>query len=398
MTTRKLEFAYPGEVRARIYYRVHQVGGPIYNYIDINEATASPPSSRAKVFKQGFTTEMAPFDTVDGVEPNPKTFEPDGWYQVSSDIGSFVEFPGQEKNIPAIVLSGAYDDTTTPLWKGTPGVPQDWDDEDGDRAAGRTLMNGSNGNPIPDTENPECRDPSTDSITPIREGVLFALSSGRAASDAGSQEVQRRNRGVFSQCIVEEQQGGGGGGGTCVPTLTPYYDHDGGNVRMGISQCDNRRWNVYQALGGGTTRRLGTLAAGQVFIDNSLALNEERTYKASTLSAGCGESALSAPVTVLHDDVVAPPAPQNFTASATPGHVTASWTAPIVGDIAGFKLLSASQSGGPYTPVHSGLLSISTTSLTFPAVGGGTYYVVGRTVDIAGNQSVYTQEVMVTVP
>ena len=251
-----------------------------------------------------------------------------------------------------------------------------------------------------DTQNPNCVEPRGDLVTPIREQTIFALSAGFAAANAGEQEMQRRNRGVLSQCIEEQHQlNPPGGGGGCTPVLVPSYDHDGGPVRTHITGCAGRDWNLYQMLGGGTKRRVATSGPGETFADVTLALNEERTYTASTFSTGCSEGPLSAPVTVLHDDTVAPLPPGNFTAIASPGKITASFTAPAKGDVSGFKVLSSTVSGGPYMQVHLGILGPMTTSLTFPALGGGTtHYVVAKAVDPAGNWSLLTPEAVVVVP
>ncbi len=112
---------------------------------------------------------------------------------------------------------------------------------------------------------------------------------------------------------------------------------------------------------------------------------------------GCGESGLSDPVTVLHDDIVAPPPPENVTAGVAGTTVTVSWEQPNVGDVAGYKVLVGEQSGGPYSQAHQGLLSRVSSSFSFQAASG-THYIVMKAVDWAGNESGYSPEQVVVVP
>jgi hypothetical protein len=397
--TRKLEFAYPGELFHRVYQRVHRVGGPVYGYVDLDVVTTSPVLSRAKVFREGFTAEGDPYDEVNGLPTlKPQPTETEWWYQVSSDIGSFLFLygPGQlEHNIDS--RNPRYADTSTPDWQ----IPQpsDWDQQDGDYALATTEWKD-----IGDTQNfNKGEDPIGDQITPIHEDTLFMLSPGRAAANAGEQEVNRRDRGVLSQVVEEEQRDVPccGGGSPCIPTLNISYNRDGGPVQSSTSTsgCPGLTlgWNLYQSLGAGVYRRLASLGPGDSFRDPTLVLNEQRTYRATSLGSGGAESAMSASVTVLHDDIVAPPPPVDVSAVAGTGAITVSWDLPPVGDLKGFRVLVSQQSGGPYTQAHTGLLGPLARQHFFQAVSG-TYYLVVTALDHAGNESSYSIQVSVTVP
>jgi len=146
------------------------------------------------------------------------------------------------------------------------------------------------------------------------------------------------------------------------------------------------------------TRRVASLGPTESFADISLDLNEERTYYASSFAEDCGESGFSSPFTILHDDIVAPSPPDDFTAVASGGSIVASWSLPVGGDVVGYKVLVAEQTGGPYSQVHSGLLGSMTSSTSFQSVSGRTYYVIAKAVDHANNESVPTAEVEVIVP
>jgi hypothetical protein len=396
--TRKLEFAYPGETFRRVYQRVHRVGGPVYGYADLDLVNTSPVLSRAKVFREGLTTEGDPYDEVNGqqtAKPQPGREE---WYQVSSDIGSFLFLYGEGKFSSITSRNGRYNDSSTADWL-SPILP-DWDQQDGDYALSTTEWKD-----ILDTENfLECVDPTKDMITPIHEDTSFMLSPGRAAANAGEQEVARRDRGVLSQVVEEEQRDTPccGGGSPCIPTLNISYNRDGGPVQSSTSTsgCPGLTlgWNLYQSLGAGVYRRLASLGPGDSFHDPTLVLNELRTYRATSLGSSGAESAMSASVTVLHDDIVAPPPPVEVVAVAGTGTITVSWDLPAVGDLKGFRVLVGQQSGGPYTQAHTGLLGPLTRQLLFQAVSGGTYYLVVTALDYAGNESSYSTQVSVTVP
>jgi fibronectin type 3 domain-containing protein len=76
--------------------------------------------------------------------------------------------------------------------------------------------------------------------------------------------------------------------------------------------------------------------------------------------------------------------------------VTLNWT-PSTSSYARFNVYRGSLSGGPYTKVNSAL--ISATSFADASVASGqTYYYVATEVDSTGAESVYSSEVMATIP
>ena len=162
---------------------------------------------------------------------------------------------------------------------------------------------------------------------------------------------------------------------------------------------------VPSSLGSGTTQARTLIRSASVtghptesYADITLLLNEQRTYRATILNEDGDESAMSAPVSVLHDDVVAPPYPEGLEVSSAPGLIAATWEIPPGLDVAGYKLLVATSPGGPYTQTQSGLLGVLRNEFSFQAISGGTYYVAVKAVDFAGNESVPSPEVTVVVP
>jgi hypothetical protein len=398
--TRKVEFFYPGEFVRRAFLRVHPVQGPIWTYPDLQQSNVSSPAN-ALVYRQGFTSSN--FDEVNG-QPKSGDIAMNEWYQVSSSKGSFLSRPGDHR-FPSMTVhgrDGQYDDTNETTW---PFPPDDqlpaaeWEFEPGEKGV---LFHKWGTEGFQDTQQRQCLDPYDDNFTPIYEIGYVMLSSGEAAGTAGQQEMTRRNQ-ALTQCIEEEQRDGTGGPGTpCTPVLQASYNNDGGTVNLSVdlSGCQSTvlGWTLLQSTGGGGSIRRASLGPGQSFKDGNLVLNEERTYTATTFVAGCIESEESTAITVSHIDTTAPPAPGNPSASVAGTTVTVSWEQPAAGDIGGYKVLASSQSGGPYTQTHTGLISRTKLSKTFEAIPGQNHYIVVKAVDVASNESGVSTEVQVYVP
>lgn len=390
--TRKLEIAYPGEVSRRVFLRVHAVGGPIYTYTDFMEANVQP----ATVYKKDYT---GAYDILDGSNPtHGQSFNSQDWYQVSSGIGSLLTYPVLFKSDSIDAHDGAYDDDQRGIWPFPDALKHpEWDSETGDYAAGREEIYGVSSA----SQNPDCEDPFVDSRTPIFEFNTVVLSHTTASQQAGIDEVARRDRGVLGQCVAEEQfESGGGSGNPCPkPQFSLYHGHDGGPVRIDIDDngcSDLVGWNLYQSIGSGTYRRLATLGPGQSFVDIALALNEERSYRGASLSSGCQESEWSDAISVLNDDTVAPPAPEEIAAAVTGQVIEVTWNAALAGDVGGYRVQVAQQSGGPYTQTHTGILGSIVYAHSFPALPG-THYIVLSSLDKAGNESPLSSEVVVVM-
>jgi hypothetical protein len=77
----------------------------------------------------------------------------------------------------------------------------------------------------------------------------------------------------------------------------------------------------------------------------------------------------------------------------TPPHkVSLSWTASTSTNVAGYNVYRGTTSGGPYTKLNSRPLS-ATAYTDFAVQPGGTYYYVTTSVNSAGNESPYFNEV-----
>lgn len=387
----RYEFAYPGEVVQTVYYRVHDVIGPVYTYPDVHLANASPGEA-GKVYTQSH--HVAPFDTIGSPSP-AGSYSPYEWYAVASPIGSYLVHSVDWRETNVGDVSADYFDSTDPHWTPQKMGIDDWDTETGDHGAPRTLWTH-----IGDTQNTFCdasREESPETTAFLVRNTIM-LSHGEASGSDANAEMTRRNRGVFSVC-VEEEPLSGGGGGACSLEFHLAYNRDGGAVELGASGCpESPIWNLYQQVGAGVYKRLASLPLGVSFFDVNLALGEERTYRASAMGAGCEEGEMSDPVTVIHDDVVPPGPPPDVVATAGQDTITVTWNAPAATDVDGFKVLVGQQSSGPYSQTHQGLLGRLVRDHTFPASGGQTYYVVVVAVDMAANEGDPSLEAEVAVP
>ena len=90
--------------------------------------------------------------------------------------------------------------------------------------------------------------------------------------------------------------------------------------------------------------------------------------------------------TELPADTTPPPVPTGVTATAGDGQVQVSWSAVTAGDLAGYDVYRATDSGGPWTKVAGGTtsnLSRTVTGLT----NGTAYWFAVTSVDTTGNES-----------
>ena len=401
-TTRKIEFIYPGEYTGLVYLRLHQVGGNIWQGLDLNEAVVSPTGDLAKIYNADHNGAQF-FDQVDGtVSPSIEMPSPLGWYQMSSSKGSFLIFHNEEQ-AGRLVRNGLgdpdyqsnYEDTTVRSWS-LP-FPAEYDEEIGERGIYRTELPGVTGGLIGSQNIEACEDPLGDGITIITGKTFLMLDGGKAAGNAGALEMVRRARGVMSQSIVEEQRNGSGRPGTpCVPELSISYGNDGGVADINIRGCGlSSGWNLYQEQGGGTRKRLATLAPGAIWRETTLSLNERRSYTATVMDLAGNEGEHSQVLSLLHDDILAPEPPETLSATVSTNGFNIAWSVPSSTDVAGYRVLVSDTSGGPYLQAHNSLLSAMNQDLDVRALAGANYYVVVQTVDYAGNESPPSRELRV---
>lgn len=408
-TTRKYEYAYPGELITQVFMRVHGVTGPIYGYLDINKGTTSIETDRAKLYKDGYVA--TPYDEIgEAVAPPtcdkefPATcYRPHNWFSVSTRIGSFLQYyrvkTGQDA---APTIGSMYEDSDNNIWpagRDDAHAPE-WDGEPEDHLAALTTYGA-----IADSQNPICTvsdgDPLTDDRTLVAQSTVVMLSAGHTSGFAALAEFNRRDRGVFGVCAAKEDSGGGPGTGCGVLLLHPQYASDGGAVNLSpqpFPGCDLTAWNLYRQVGAGIWRRIATTPGTLVFKGATLALGEQATYAASGYGSDCVESELSSPIAVLHDDIVPPGPPEGVDAEPGTGEITVRWSRPEDPDVVGYKVLVASEISGPFTQVHVGALEEMSTVYSFPAAPGQIYYVAVRALDQAGNQGELSLPVEVEMP
>ncbi|MBJ7357901.1 malectin domain-containing carbohydrate-binding protein [Nocardioides sp.] len=94
-------------------------------------------------------------------------------------------------------------------------------------------------------------------------------------------------------------------------------------------------------------------------------------------------------------DTEFPAAPAGVTATKGDGKVTIEWTANTESDLAGYRILRAAVSGGPYTEVGR-VLAAATSYVDNDLVNGQPYYYVVTAADLANNVSVPSAQVSAT--
>ena len=83
-------------------------------------------------------------------------------------------------------------------------------------------------------------------------------------------------------------------------------------------------------------------------------------------------------------------------AVAVQHRATVSWTASSSA-VTGYNVYRATQSGGPYTMLNSGLIS-GTTFVDSTVVSGATYYYVATAVDSSGVESAFSNQITAVIP
>ena len=137
---------------------------------------------------------------------------------------------------------------------------------------------------------------------------------------------------------------------------------------------------------------MGTVPAGVVFTtaNNTQALSfsgtptSASTYSFSVLVKGCGGN-----TSQLSYTVVVQPEPYHV--------VNLSWISSTSNNVAGYNMYRSAQSGGPYTKLNTPLIT-SATYVDASVAAAQTYYYVGTSVDSAGAETTYSNQVSATIP
>ncbi len=182
------------------------------------------------------------------------------------------------------------------------------------------------------------------------------------------------------------------GGYPGAPTgLIATADADSINVTWNANpEPDIVEYRVYRATSpGGTYTQVGTSTTTS-YDDTTVTLGTTYYYVVSAFAQG-NES------TVSNEDlgtagVVFPIAPQNLATTIDETALSIDWDDNPESNIVGYKLFRSLTTGGPYTQVHSGLLSSSDFYDT-GLVNDTTYYYVVLARDANGNEGVLSGEV-----
>lgn len=107
-------------------------------------------------------------------------------------------------------------------------------------------------------------------------------------------------------------------------------------------------------------------------------------------------SVASSEVTVTPVDTEFPAPPANLVAVPISQGAELTWEQSSSWDLQGYEIAAATLPGGPYMQLGPGLLSGSAVGFVVTGLDPNeTYYIVLRSVDLAGNEGSYTEEVIV---
>ena len=119
------------------------------------------------------------------------------------------------------------------------------------------------------------------------------------------------------------------------------------------------------------------------------------TYTVSlTVTGPGGSDTLSMPNYIRPADATPPAAPTGLAATAGDGSVDLDWNDNTDPDLASYSVKRATTTGGPYTPIASGVAVSAYTDNT--ATNGTTYFYVVSAVDTGSNESSNSTEALAT--
>ena len=148
-------------------------------------------------------------------------------------------------------------------------------------------------------------------------------------------------------------------------------------------------YHVYRALtsGGPYTQVNGSLLTSSDFVDTSLTNDLTYFYVVAAVDTAGNQSddSLEFAITPVAD-TVAPSAPVSLVATAGDAVVTLDWADNTESDLAGYNVLRASSSGGPYNTVN-GSVVIDSQFVDTGLTNNQTYYYVVTAVDNSANES-----------
>jgi len=121
------------------------------------------------------------------------------------------------------------------------------------------------------------------------------------------------------------------------------------------------------------------------------------TPSVATIAAGGMATGVAAGSTTIQATVGSISGSTTLTVTQVIHSVALAWTASISSGISGYNAYRATVSGGPYTPVNSGLIA-NTNFSDQTVLSGVTYYYVTTAVDSQGMESAYSNEAVATVP
>ncbi len=185
------------------------------------------------------------------------------------------------------------------------------------------------------------------------------------------------------------------------PPVTSASNVGTGAIDLGVSNpnCPGAAtgYRIYRAPTGGTFALIADIGASVSFRDYSPRRGVSYRYVATMYNGQNEESAFSAEVSITALDTTAPVVPIGL--SGTPGdqRATLAWNDNYDSDLRGYNIYMSTTSGGPYTKLN--VTPIGDRNPHWVQMGlnnGQNYYFVATAVDVVGNESTFSGEVIVT--
>ncbi|GAB4228250.1 MAG: hypothetical protein Kow0062_29380 [Acidobacteriota bacterium] len=416
--TTRYDFVYPTVFETVLNQRVHALEQHLLSRVDhTDQFDADLSSGRWTGFIHTETKKVEdgePLDQIGGDGPVNLAFGDtkyfDDWTELlTEDHGSYVHLfaaprPAMASTREFIYTDGKEKPADSEVLMG--GFGRRWNNV-ANTADGVPPADDPNAGPVNDGGCPANKDPESDEYLFARY-VTRMIPQGSAGSQMAG-NVNQTNDNLQSNAddpmLVATRQENRyttppPGGGPCIPSLQVLLD-SGGPLQPQISQpCQGSDIGYLLYRGEGTTgtlRLLRDLGSATSYVDRWVEPGVTYRYAVRSYNPEGALGALSASVSAVSTDTVAPAAPTGLAATPGPQMATVTWSANTDRDVSGYKVYISDTSGGPYVGVTPNPIEASRPR-TWVITGldpTKTWYVTMTAVDYAGNESAQATEVSV---
>jgi hypothetical protein len=386
LTTTSVDYLYPTHFHTQVRLRVHRGAGDVDWFLDYLEST-----SDSAIYVESDVT-GGPADTINGEWEGSFPGQWEDWTQVNTALARLVHVFKETRTLQTASRAYHYMDDA--------GEEREPEFEVGSY--------GNHGPTWPDTfqnmQDEEC-DP-VDPEFPLGLWAQVDFTTFVASPSTLSPSEDRlvffdwaenpvRSAAIGQQRVTPMPSPGSP---SCPPTLaTSYNPEDGTRLDVGasIEGCSDSSvgFSIYRAVGFGAFKHLGLAWPGEHLMDFNVHLGQTYRYFARGANSEGVEGPSSPVLSMVVVDNVPPDPPTQLAVSSGDGAITVTWQAPAGGAL-GYDAYLSTTPGGPHTKANPSLIPHDRTTFTVSSLQGGVpYYLVLRSVDVAGNESVDSEEV-----